>query len=522
MVITRRSLFERVGRVGGAGAMLAVMSALGFPGIPSAGASPLNLPPEVGRGHRVLVLGAGIAGLVSAYEMRKAGFEVIVLEARQRVGGRNWSVRGGTAVEFTDGTTQACTFDPGFYMNAGPARIPSHHTLMHGYCSELGVPLEVEVNSSRSAFVLPEKGDPIQLRRIFNDSRGYISELLAKSANQGALDQQLSADDKKRLIEFLRAYGDLTADLQYKGSERAGLATRPGAAAQRAKAIDPLPLAAVLNPALITPLIFEELTVMQPTMFQPVGGMDQIPEAFYRELRPYVRLGAVVKEIRNGSRDVTVGYEDTLTGQSETIAADYLITTLPLPVLAGIKTNFDARTKKAIAAVETDHASKIAWQSPRFWETQSEVFGGLSFVEGEINVVWYPSSGFHTPEGVLIGCYNSGEKAARFTSRPLAEQFAISRSAIDRMHPGGGKLLARPLSVQWKKIPFSLGPWVHFEDSQAETYALLNQPQGRVHMAADYLTHVSGWQEGAASSARRAVTMIAERIQAEPALRRAS
>ncbi|WP_229258385.1 FAD-dependent oxidoreductase [Duganella rivi] len=159
---------------------------LGAPTIASAaGQTPaLNLAPGSGKGTKVLVLGAGIAGLVSAYELRKAGYQVQLIEARDRVGGRNWTIRNGTRIELNDGTTQVADFEPGHYFNAGPARLPSHHQTILGYCRELGVELEAEVNTSRSAYFLPDAakgGQPIQLRRAINDARGHVSELLAKA-----------------------------------------------------------------------------------------------------------------------------------------------------------------------------------------------------------------------------------------------------------------------------------------------------------------------------------------------------
>ena len=58
------------------------------------------------------------------HELRKAGFACTILEARHRPGGRNWTIRGGDKVEFTDGTVQSCDWKDGGYFNAGPARIP--------------------------------------------------------------------------------------------------------------------------------------------------------------------------------------------------------------------------------------------------------------------------------------------------------------------------------------------------------------------------------------------------------------
>ena len=103
---------------------------------------------------------------------------------------------------------------------------------MLGYCRELGVPLEVEVNTSRSAYLQASKldgGKPVQNRQVEYDTRGHVSELLAKCIKRGALDQELSHDDKEQMLEFLKQYGDLSPDLFYKGSSRAGYKVNPGA-----------------------------------------------------------------------------------------------------------------------------------------------------------------------------------------------------------------------------------------------------------------------------------------------------
>jgi monoamine oxidase len=127
----------------------------------------------------VVILGGGIAGLVAAYELGKAGWSCTILEARQRPGGRNWSIRNGTEVDFVDGTRQTCSFEEGHYFNAGPARLPSTHHTMLGYCHELGVALEVEVNSSRSALMQSRQTERRRRlcleRRVFNDTRGHVS-----------------------------------------------------------------------------------------------------------------------------------------------------------------------------------------------------------------------------------------------------------------------------------------------------------------------------------------------------------
>ena len=104
-----------------------MMQSLGLLAIPEASAESSKLRLVDGKGTRVVILGAGIAGLVAAYELGKAGYPCTLLEARERCGGRNWTIRSGSNIEFTSGVRQTCTFDEGNYFNAGPARLPSIH-----------------------------------------------------------------------------------------------------------------------------------------------------------------------------------------------------------------------------------------------------------------------------------------------------------------------------------------------------------------------------------------------------------
>src|SRR6185437_16914660 len=99
MTLSRRSLIHHVGKVGGVAAAYRTMAAIGLLPVPEAYAGPPELPP--GKGRRIVIIGAGIAGMVLAWELREAGFAPLVLEARSRAGGRNWSVRGGDIIQET-------------------------------------------------------------------------------------------------------------------------------------------------------------------------------------------------------------------------------------------------------------------------------------------------------------------------------------------------------------------------------------------------------------------------------------
>ncbi|MDX2233339.1 MAG: FAD-dependent oxidoreductase [Hyphomonadaceae bacterium] len=506
----RRDFVMRAAAVGGYGAALTMLHALGL-SPDSAQAAPRR-DPTVGRGRRVAILGGGMAGLVAAYELDKAGFAVTVLEARTRVGGRNWTVRGGDRVESLSRPAQDVTYDPGQYLNCGPARLPSHHKTILGYCRELGVPLEVEINASRSAYVVRRDGKRVRMRQVVNDTRGHVAELLAKMANQGALDAHLEGVERKQMLDFLRLYGDLKDGDAFVATDRSGYKVLPGAAAQAGVPLDKLSLADVTQPSMYLAHVFEEAVDMQPTMFQPVGGMDQIPKAFARALDGRVRTGCEVRSVRCGTNGATVVWREGR--DTRTIEADYVISTLPASMMARLPCNLTPTYAQAVRAVALDHSCKIGWQGPRFWEREDEIYGGLAYMDHETRFLWYPSAGLHSETGVLLACYNAGADAAAFGAKSRLAQIASSRAAVDLAHPGRGHLLGKPIVIVWRDTPWSEGPWARLDPAD-EVYRKLNEPDGRLYLAGDWLSHLSGWQEGAALSAHRAVDSITARAHAD-------
>ena len=535
MPVSRRSFLHRVAAVGGYGATYSAMVAMGLMARPAAAAGLPQLPPTLGRGKSVVILGGGIAGLVNAYELERAGFTVTLLEARNRLGGRNWTLRSGSKVEMVGEADQTAQFSDGLYMNAGPARIPSHHQGVLGYCRKLGVALEVEVNNSRTAMLWDKAsngGKPIQMRQAINDTRGYVSELLAKAINKGALDQELSADDRQRLLPFLKTYGDLTADMTFKGSERSGFSQIPGTADQLAVARPPVAFHDLLGNAQLGQMLYDESVWQQATMFQPVGGMDRIPTGFERAITSLVIRNAEVTQIREDEAGVTVTWRDRTSGKTSVITADYSIVTLPLVILAKIDTSFAPAVKQAIAAVSYDPSNKVGFEAPRFWERQ-QIYGGLSFVGGETNLVWYPSAGLHSERGMLLGAFISGPRGKDFAARPIAEQIAMARGAVETLHPGHSTVLEKPAVINWSKIPFNLGSWPNYsgrgviEEGHIDhpSHRLLNEPpKGRTYFSGAHLSQMPGWQEGAVASAHRTIGLIADRVgqseTAEPARRK--
>ncbi len=540
MGITRRDFLTRVGQAGGYSAAFLTMQGLGL--LEASGSTPefVRAAADSGKGTRVVVLGGGIAGLVAAYELRSLGYECTVLEARERPGGRNWTVRGGDKVNFLDGTTQSCTWDQSHYQNFGPARLPSIHKTILGYCRKLGVEMQVEVNMSRSAFLQNDNvngGKPAVMRQVVNDTRGHVSELLAKSINQGALDQELSKEDRDRMLSFLRTYGSLDEAGKYNGCDRAGYAKTAGAGDDVGLLSQPIDMHTLLDENFWQGMLFDEQFDMQATMFQPVGGMDRIPYAFAKSLGGIVKYSSPVTEIRKTSKGVTVGYKEK--GVAKTIEADYCICTMPLTLLRTTPNDFSNPYKKVVDECTYASAYKIAWESRRFWEQDYNIYGGLEFVTAGCSPIWFPSAGMFSERGVLVSGYTD-ESNSPFGKLTMEEKLAESRKSIERLHPGHGKELEKPMYVSWGKIQYNEGSWIRSygpgqqrsqgvrltpQTGQAQSasaartlsnpgYETLIEPDGPIVFAGDHVSHIVAWQEGAALSALRAVQQVAERVKA--------
>jgi monoamine oxidase len=520
MSFTRRSFIQLMAQIGGYSAAFSTMRALGLIAAPGISTLP-QLDASFGKGKKVVILGAGIAGLVATWELRKAGFDCTVLEARKRPGGRNWTIREGCNVDFTDGTVQSCEWKNGGYLNAGPARIPSIHTHMLGYCSELGIPLEVEVNTSRSAFMQAEalnNGKAVEQRQVVHDTRGYIAELLTKAINKHTLDDELSSEDSARLADFLHGFGDLNPSGKYIGTTRAGFITPRGAGPAQSGLHKPLNFSELLAADFSKGEFYEEQIDWQATMFQPIGGMDRIPYAFAKSLGNLIHYDCPVTAITTGDNSVTIAY--TKSNVPQTVVADFCICTLPIAVLAQTKNNFSPETQKAFTGMPMSAQYKIAWESPRFWEKENNIYGGISFLKDTVDLVWYPTDKMFSPTGVIIAGFNYEReditnKLTPFGSLPSTQaRLDASRDAVEKLHPGRSHLLSKPVYVSWSQIPYSLGAFANNRHVECDAaYAQLEKPQGRTFFAGDYLSHLVAWQEGAILSAHHTIDRIATQIK---------
>ena len=525
--VSRRSLLKRIGASAGGAAMYQAMVEMGYAAT-SDFTGPIKLSGDV-KGASVLVLGAGLAGMTAAYELRRAGYKVQVLEYNDRPGGRNWSLYGGDTYTEMGGVTQHIQFDKGLYFNPGPWRIPYHHRGLLYYCKLLNVPLEPFSQVNYNAYVHSTKafgGKPKRYREIAADFDGYIGELLAKATSQDKLDGAITKDEKEGFLQVLRFWGALDKNYEYKRSEAAsnmrGFAVEPGGGlSPPAVDSDPLPMKELFNSTMWFSIIGAKMYEFQTTLLQPVGGMGVIGKAFGRALDGLIKYNCKVTAIQQDTKGVTATYVDSKKGRDpQTAHGDWCVCAIPASILGQIPIAVSVPMRNAINSLSYDSACKVGLEfKRRFWEEDEDIYGGITYTDQPISTISYPSTDYQKRGGgVLLGAYSFtdfGESLAPYNFSALSAQDQI-KTALEqgaKIHPQYTKEFKSGVGVAWHRVPWTLGCSARWSDeNRTRNYNNLCAIDGRIVLAGEHCSRLPAWQEGAVLSSLDAIKRLHRRV----------
>lgn len=518
---TRRQLLHAIGLMGGTAAIYQMMTTFGH-----AAESRFPGPPQLSgarKGASVIVLGAGLAGLLAAYELEKAGYKVQVLEYQNRGGGRAMSLYGGDKYTEMGGATQNVAFAKGNYLNPGPWRIPHHHhTLLH-YCKKFGVALEPFIQFNHNAYVHNTDafgGQPQRFRSLAADFEGGVAELLGKAIDQKALDTKLTPEDLDRLKEALRGWGMLDKDMRYtkglRSSSHRGFDLPPGGGVNGApRPSDLFPFDEVLKSGVWANMAFFMNDEFQTTMFQPVGGMGMIGKGFAKPVSHLITYNAKVTKLFQDKSGVSVTYTDTLKGGTTTAKADFCVCTIPLSVLSQVETNLSEKKQAAIAAVPYSNSVKIGLEMRRrFWEEDQDIYGGHSFTDQQIGLVSYPNYDFFKDgPAVLLGAFASGAGGYHLGGMTPEQRIEVALAQGSVFHPNTyRKEFVSGASVAWNRVPWVLGCCARWnEDTRRDHYQTLVAVEDRIVLAGEHASYVGCWMEGSLLSSIDAITRLHKR-----------
>jgi monoamine oxidase len=504
--LTRRTFLQQLGAVGGSSLVFSTLTSWDLMA-GTAGQKPgLSGKPAKSK---VLILGGGLSGMVVGYELGKLGYDYQVLEARERVGGLQWSVRKGTEHTEVGGERQVCTFDEGQYINVGPWRIPYSHEAVLNYCKELGVPVQVFLNDSDSNYFYFEgnaagalSNKKIRVREVKADLTGAINELLVKAIDQKKLDLPLTPEDQKRLTNYLISQGYLdTTTRSYRAFENRGEG-------------DPYQLAQLLQGPFgqrLRSVPAVEGTTAAP-MFQPIGGMDQITKGFQRAMdAKRITLGAEVQSVHQDDKGVKVTYLDTKSGKKTELNADYVVVCMPLNLVARMDINLAPELMQAVKEVNYSNSAKMGLaMKRRFWEEDDKIFGGHLYSNLPIGEFSYPSYDYFTKKGVLLGLYSNGP-VGNLADQPVAARVEHVLTHASKVHPQIRTEFESAYAVWWRKVKYNEGGYA--SGRSAERRKTLSMVDNRIVLGSAANTPHSepDWQEGAISAGWQALKSIHER-----------
>jgi len=238
--------------------------------------------------------------------------------------------------------------------------------------------------------------------------------------------------------------------------------------------------------------------------------MDRIATAIYAQIKPLVRFSTPVSAIRRAGQKVRIEHRGGIT------EADFCVCTLPANLLARIPSDFSPAKQAALKGIDYLPSVKVAFEAPRFWETEDFLYGGLAWTDRLNENVIYPSNDFHAAKGVLVAAYVAGwtnpGNPQKFAALSHDERLRISRESIEALHPGRSQLLSKGVTVGWGEIPWSEGVGAVGRDwgpeKRGARYDELLKPEGPIVFAGEHLSYVGLWQEGAALSAHDALKIV--------------
>ena len=493
--------------------------------------TPPDLSGGTGKGTKVVVIGAGPGGCPAAWELVKAGYDVTVIEARDRLGGHAFTVRGGSkTMEYGKGE-QVCDWDdPAMWYDAGPSRIPFYHRSFFHYAQEFNIPLMVHQNLNLNGYIYAEgidgalNGKRMRVHEMQADMAGYTSEMLAKAVDQGTLDAHVTETDRQLLLEYLINWGILSpSDLTYEPSDHRGYERVPDAF-QDGSVADPYPFADLIPFAASTLgfsggyLASTATFDWQTTLVKPKEGIGQLYEqGFKKALGDRVHLNCEVTEIRQDDNGVRVVYTNKETKQTEEVTGDYCLCNIPLSVLIKIQTDFSPEFTKATQSVPYAMAARAALGfNRRFWEEDDWIYGGQSFTNiPEFGIIDYPDSDFGAKKGAILAGYPFGNNAARISSLSFEDRVKTMLEYGSRVHPQMRDEFMSGFSVAWHLEPYSLGAWPSYNQrTRADAFPILQEPDGRVYLIGEHLSYVNGWIEGAVQGSWMQIEKLHKRVQA--------
>lgn len=448
--------------------------------------------------RKVIVVGAGLAGLAAAYELVAGGHDVTVLEAQLRPGGRVLTLRGpfsdglyaeAGAVSFSDGYRHLLRYVKAFGLPTSPLRGNPLPTVYH----LRGKRLEVKPGGKADwPFELAPAERGLALGDLA-DKYFAPADKLADPADPAWRAAPFAGYDQMTMAELLKSQGASAGAVELLGK-----CLWFGYGWSRISALHRLlsDLALYRNQA---------ARVIQ-------GGMDLLPNAFARTLRERIYYGAPVVRILQEPGKVRAVFRQG--GREQVLEADRLICTVPGPALRKIEITpeLPGPKREILRKLEYTPVTRIYLQMRRRFWTEAGTAAN-AFTDLPIQLVTehpFARPADLGPRGILE-CHIKGADAERFAGKAQDAQIAAALAELEKVHPGAGRYAEGGTAVSWGTDPWAGGGYAFWKPGELTRWLPeLVRAAGRIHFAGEHTSWLGRTMEGALESGNRAAREVQE------------
>jgi monoamine oxidase len=461
---------------------------------------------------RVTIIGAGIAGLVAAYELEQLGHHVEVLEGSQRIGGRIYTHRFGSGPAAP-------------LIELGAMRIPTKHRNTMRYIDKLGLTDTVRDFSTLFA----EGGN------YYTTSAGHLrvrqaAKMMVEDLRRGLPDKSYS-DDTFLFGAWLMAMGNAIAPAEFRkslrdefGLELLDLVDRvdltPFIRDSARGNIDlhaffaAYPEVRSSHHGRLNRFIDDILSETSPELVRLEGGMDQLVRRLAERIRGSIMCGREVVRLDIREDDVLVNIRES--DRIVTKRCDYVLCTIPFSILRRLRmTGLSEAKMDVIHKVKYWSATKVALHCKEaFWERDG-ISGGASFCGGRIRQAYYPPVESDPAGGAaLLASYTIGGDADVLGCMPIDMRHEVVLQELSKMHPEllYPGMVVDAVSLAWGQNWWSEGAgavrWGKDAATSEDERIQAARPENRLFFAGEHCSSTPAWIDGAIESAVNAVREI--------------
>lgn len=449
-------------------------------------------------GPRVVIVGAGIAGLTAAYRFKKSGMECPVYEATARAGGRVLTVENAVL--------------DGAYVDFGAEFIDSVHDDLLALAKELNV----ELLNLKTDTLIPKvyffEGKRLTEKDIVDALQPFVVRIEKDVASVPENLHYQNAEAFKELDEqsvsgYLKSIGMDGWLLRFFETAMEG---EYGMEASAQSALNLLVMLSVP----ITHDAHYHLLGNYHEVYKFKGGSQRFIDALEARVKDQLLTGRKLTELnKEGNRYVLTF---TGSGKTEVVKADYVVLTVPFKVLPDVKMNFSfpARKQQCINEAGFGNAVKMAMGfTRRVWREQG--YQGYTFSD-QVDTPFWDSSQLVEADGGSLTFAGGGDSARQLASLSYAEIKARWLAGADRVFPGAAAAYNGKISkFAWPMHPFAKGSYTSYRAGQWSQFAGVEaEPFENILFAGEHCSiRHQGFMNGAAETGRKAAEEIIRKLQ---------